>query len=245
MTVAQNAWPLPPMPYLDALSVALERARSANRESLPAAGKIVEKTVAGGGIVYVFGSGHSQLAALELNQRAGSIAALQVIFDPTWGAAEHLAGYGETLLRHEAPGPEDCLIVISHSGVTAAAIDIARRARTVGSPVVAVMSLRAFTKCSGRLSPGSGLVDLADVVLDNGTGESDPGIGVEGLTAFVGPTSTVVSAALMHQLVVDAVQRLAVRGLEAPVLRPNLEDGAKEHNDRLRDIYKGRTRRVP
>ena len=77
------------------------------------------------GIVHIFGSGHSQLAALDVNGRAGCIAPLQVIFDPTWGRAELVEGYGETLLCEMAFGERDCLIVISNSGTTAAPIEVA------------------------------------------------------------------------------------------------------------------------
>jgi uncharacterized phosphosugar-binding protein len=241
---------LPAMPYLDELSAALERARLANRESLAAAARIVEKVVAGDGIVYLFGSGHSQLAALELNRRAGSIAGLQVVFDPSWGAAEHVEGYAETLLEDAAPGPRDCLIAISHSGTTVAAMDVARRARAAGAQVIAVTSPRAAFRANGHPAesehgPARRLSALADVVLDDGAAETDPGISVAGLGICVGPTSTVVAAALLHEIVVDAVRRLAARGLEPPVLRPNSEEGGRQHNQRLRDRYRGRVRMVP
>lgn len=232
-------------PYLDALSAALERARLANRVSLSAAARIVENVVAGDGIVYAFGSGHSQLAVLELNGRAGSIAALQVLFDPCWGAAEHVQGYGKTLFTEAMPGPSDCLIAVSHSGATAAAIDVARVARSAGAPVIAVTSPRASGHVRAGRSTGPRLFELADVILDDGAADADPGISVAGLDVNVGPTSTVVAAALLQEVVVEAVAGLASRGLEAWVLRPNSESGGREHNGRLRDRYKGRVRRVP
>ena len=63
-------------PYLDVFGAVMNRAGAANRESLPAAARLVADVVAGNGIVYVFGSGHSQLAALDVNGRAGCIAPL-------------------------------------------------------------------------------------------------------------------------------------------------------------------------
>ncbi len=235
----------PPARYLDQLSAALERARLLNTQALAAAAGIVEKVVAGDGIVYVFGSGHSQLAALELNRRAGSIAALQVIFDPSWGVAEHIEGYGEALVADQAPGPRDCLIAISHSGNTAAAIDIARRARATGAPVIAVTSVSASRRAEARHSSGMKLSQLADVVLDDGAAGADPGIAVAGLEEQVGPTSTIVAAALLHEIVVQAVEHLADRGVQAPVLRPNSVEGGRQHNERLRDRYRDRVRLVP
>jgi uncharacterized phosphosugar-binding protein len=233
----------PPRPYLDELSAALERARLANRQSLTDAAAIVERVVAGDGIVFAFGSGHSQLAVLDLNRRAGSIAGLQVVFDPTWGAAEHVDGYGVTLLADAAPGPGDCLIAISHSGRTMAALDVACRARTAGAAVIAVTSLRASKLAQAK--PGSRLCELADVTLDDGTADEDSGPAIHGPGLWVGPTSTVVATALLHEVIVEAVGRLAARGLDAPVLRSNSEAGGRQHNERLRDRYRGRVRLVP
>jgi uncharacterized phosphosugar-binding protein len=235
----------PPTPYLDELAAALMRARLANRGALDRAVAIVEKVVAEDGIVFAFGSGHSQLAALELSRRAGSLATLQVVYDPTWGAAEHVEGYGETLIADYTPSERDCLIAISHSGNTAAAIDLARRARAANTPVIAVTSLSASRRAEARHSCGLKLSQLADVVLDDGAADADPGIAIAGLAERLGPTSTIVAAALLHEIVVEAVSRLTARGLEPPVLRPNSAEGGRQHNQRLRDRYRGRIRAVP
>jgi uncharacterized phosphosugar-binding protein len=57
----------PPSSYLDALTARLAEARLANVESLVLAARLVEETVAGDGIVYVFGSGHFAAGRAELN----------------------------------------------------------------------------------------------------------------------------------------------------------------------------------
>jgi uncharacterized phosphosugar-binding protein len=245
MSLATPGQSLPPARYFDALSAALERARLLNGEGLAAAARIVEQVVAGDGIVYVFGSGHSQLAALELNRRAGSIAAIQVVFDPGWGRAEHVEGYGDALVADQAPEPRDCLIAISHSGNTAAAIDIARRARSSGTPVIAVTSVSASRRAQARHSSGMKLSQLADVVLDDGAAGADPGIEVSGLDECIGPTSTIVAAALLHEIVVQAVEQLTARGVKAPVLLPNSAEGGRQHNEQLRNRYRDRIRLVP
>lgn len=235
----------PAMPYLDALAAALDRARAANVESLAAAARIVERTVVGDGIVYVFGCGHSQLAALELSRRAGSLATLQVIYDPTWGAAEAVPGYGATLLADVTFSPADCLLVVSSSGATAAPLEVADAARSRGVPVIAVTSLAAVTTPGPAAGASRRLAHEADVVLDNGASRGDAAIRVGNLAPGLGPTSTVVAASLLHEVVVDAVASLARVGVEAPVLRPNAEAGGREHNARLFERYRGRLHRVP
>jgi uncharacterized phosphosugar-binding protein len=233
------------MPYLDALAAVLSRARAANVESLVVAARLVEETVARDGIVYVFGSGHSQLAALELSRRAGGLAPLQVIFDPTWGAAEQLEGYGETLVADVRLGDADCLVVVSHSGATAAPVEVARGGRARGLPVIAVTSLEMSRAARSRHSSGLKLYQVADAVLDNGAAGGDAAVRVDDLDLGLGPTSTVVAAALLHEVVVSAVARLVSRGVEPPVLRSHADSGGREHNAELLDRYRGRLQRVP
>jgi uncharacterized phosphosugar-binding protein len=230
-------------PYLDAFEVVLGRARSANLETLPAAARLVADVVARDGLVYVFGSGHSQLVALDLNNRAGSLAPVQVIFDPTWGVSEMIEGYGPTLLADAGFTPRDCLIVISNSGNNAAQIEVAMAARKAGTPVVAVTAVAISKASRPRHSSGKRLLDLGDIVLDNGGVGSDVAVAVGDVN--VGATSTLVAAALLHEVIVEAVIALAAGGLDVPVIRANSQEGGPEHNARLRERYRGRIKRVP
>ncbi len=235
----------PPAPYLDALAEALARARAANELSLVRAARLLEETVARGGIVFVFGSGHSQLAALELSRRAGGLAPLQVILDPTWGAAELVEGYGGSLLADLTLGPADCLVVISHSGVTPVPVEVAREGAESGLPVIAVTSLDASRAAAARHSSGLKLYQVADVTLDNGAAGRDVAVRVADLDRGLGPTSTVVAAALLHEVVVRAVTGLVRRGVDPPVLRAHAEDGGREYNAELLGRYRSRLQRVP
>jgi uncharacterized phosphosugar-binding protein len=230
-------------PYLDAFGTVLARARAANVEALPAAARLVTDVVARDGIVYVFGSGHSQLVALDLNNRAGSIAPLQVIFDPMWGVSEMIEGYGPTLLSEVTFTPADCLFVISNSGNNAAQIEVAMAARAAGTPVVTVTAVEISRASKPRHSSGKRLFELGDIVLDNGGVGADVAIRV-GIVG-VGATSTLVAAALLHEVIVEAVFALAARGIELPVYRANSEEGGRENNARLRERYRGRLKTVP
>lgn len=235
----------PITPYLDALGAVLVRARTANASSLAAAARVIETTVTRDGIVYVFGSGHSQLVALELNRRAGGLAPVQVIFDPTWGAAERLEGYAETLVAGLTPSGADCLVVISHSGVTAVPVAMARWGRSNALPVIAVTSIVASPAATTGSPSGRHLCEVADVVLDNGAIGADASVHVPGFDIGLGPTSTVIAEALLHEVVVGAIAALVARGLEAPVLRPNAERDGRAHNALVLDRYRSRLQRVP
>ncbi|HET7055260.1 MAG TPA: SIS domain-containing protein, partial [Thermomicrobiales bacterium] len=111
--------------YFQALDEILARVRVANQDSIAGAAAIVADTIAADGIVHAFGSGHSQLLAIELAGRAGGLAGIQVILDPGQGKAETLEGYAATIVRDYTFEPRDCLIVISNSGRNPSPIEMA------------------------------------------------------------------------------------------------------------------------
>ncbi len=226
--------------YLDAIDTLLARARKANRESIPAAAKIVADTVQNGGLVFTFGSGHSQLLALELAGRAGGYAGVQVVFDPGMGRSELVEGYSPTLLRDLVPEPRDCLIVASNSGRNPSPIEMAMEGRRIGMPVIAVTALDYSRTRSSRHSSGKLLYQLADVVLDTGGPPGDAILPIEGAPVNSGATSTVLGAALLNAVIVESVAELVRRGVEPPVVRSYNLDGSEAHNERMFERYRGR-----
>jgi uncharacterized phosphosugar-binding protein len=230
--------------YFDAVDGILRRVRDANRESIPAAAAVIADTIAADGIVQAFGSGHSQLLAIEMAGRAGGLAAVQVILDPGQGKAEGIEGYAATIVRDYVLGPRDCLIVISNSGRNPSPIEMAMIGRERGLKVIAVTAADFSRSVSSRHSSGKRLADLADVVLDTCGASGDAAVEVPGAPTATGPTSTVVGAALLNAVAVEAIAELVRRGIEPPVYVSQNVDNFAAHNDALRDRYRGRIRSV-
>jgi uncharacterized phosphosugar-binding protein len=230
--------------YFDAVDAILGRVREANQSSIPAAASVIADTIGSDGIVQAFGSGHSQLLAIELAGRAGGPAAIQVILDPGQGKAETLEGYAATLLRDYELEPRDCLIVISNSGRNASPIEMAMIGRERGLKVIAVTAADFSRSVSSRHSSGKRLLDVADVVLDTCGAAGDAAVSLDGLQTDVGPTSTVVGATLLNAVMVEAIAELIRRGVEPPVLVSQNVDGSADHNAKLRAQYRGRIRSV-
>lgn len=230
--------------YFDVLDATLARVRESNRDSIPAAARLIADTVAADGIVHAFGSGHSQLLAIELAGRAGGLAPVEVILDPGQGKAETLEGYAATLLRDYELSEGDCLVVISNSGRNPSPIEMAMHARDSGLTVIAVTAADFSRSVSSRHSSGRRLLDVADVVLDTCGASGDAAVHIDGAPADVGPTSTVVGAALLNAVMVEAVAELVRRGIDPPVLVSQNTDNFKEHNEALRLRYRGRIRSV-
>jgi uncharacterized phosphosugar-binding protein len=231
-------------PYFVAVQEILSRVREANRQTIKAAASVVADTVADDGIVHAFGSGHSQLLAIELAGRAGGLAAIQVITDPGGGRAEGLEGYAATLLRDYELESRDCLIVISNSGRNPSPIEMAMLGRERGLKVIAVTAADFSRSVSSRHSSGRRLLDVADVVLDTCGVAGDAAVHVDGAPADAGPTSTVVGAALVNAVAVEAIAEMVRRGIVPPVLVSQNVDDFAEHNEALRQRYRGRIRSV-
>jgi uncharacterized phosphosugar-binding protein len=230
--------------YFQALDEILARVRVANQDSIAGAAAIVADTIAADGIVHAFGSGHSQLLAIELAGRAGGLAGIQVILDPGQGKAETLEGYAATIVRDYTFEPRDCLIVISNSGRNPSPIEMAMIGREHGMKVIAVTAADFSRSVSSRHSSGRRLLDLADVVLDTGGAAGDAAVHIAGAPADVGPTSTVVGAALLNAVMAEAVAELVRRGVPPPILVSQNTDNFAEHNEALRRRYAGRIRSV-
>ena len=99
--------------------------------------------------------------------------------------------------------------------------------------VIAVTSLAHSETVESRHSSGMRLFELADVVLDTGTPKGDAVMSFDGFSSKAGALSTILGAAILNAVMVDAIQYLLDRQLEPPVLISLNVDGSDEHNTEL------------
>src|SRR5437016_2376088 len=123
----------------------------------------------------------------------------------------------EQILRNFAFGPRDVLIVISTSGIREVIIEMAEGARRRGLPVIGVVSRAHCEQARPAHPSGKKLLDVADVVLDNGAPVGDCLVQLSTGQA-TGPFSTVGGALVMNMLRCEVAQRLLDRGLEVVFL---------------------------
>ena len=133
----------------------------------------------------------------------------------------------------------DVLIVHSVSGRNAVAIDLVLAARAKGVQIVALTNLRYSQSVSSRHSSGKRLFELADIVLDNHGIIGDAVCELPGVAQKVGPTSTVVGAAILNTIVVEVCRRLVEGGMQHPPVfySANLDGGAAR-NQALAEAYR-------
>jgi uncharacterized phosphosugar-binding protein len=188
----------------------------------------------------LFGSGHSALIAREAAWRAGGLAPAMVLEDIAEGDGERLEGLAALILGRYELRPGSVLVVISNSGINAVPIEIAMAGKERGLTVIALTSLAHSQAVSSRHSSGKKLYELADIVIDSHTVPGDAALELPGSQLKSGATSTVIGAAIIEAIVVQAAALLAERGIVPPVLvSSNLPEG-DAHNRALAARYRPR-----
>jgi uncharacterized phosphosugar-binding protein len=130
--------------YLCAAREILERFEATQMETVREAARLCAGSIGRGGLVHLFGSGHSRMAVEEMFPRYGSfpgfhpIVELSLTFhNPVVGAngqrqamfIERTEGLGQAILRNFEFGPDDLMWVISNSGSGAVVVDVALGAK--------------------------------------------------------------------------------------------------------------------
>jgi len=225
------------MEYLDFVSATLQNMKTTQGEAIRKAGALVGDTILSGGLVYTFGSGHSQLLSQEVHARAGGLYPVMQIVDPLWGRAERIEGLGEILLSGLPLKAGETIFVISNSGRNPEPIEVAMLARQMGLHVIVVTSLTHSMSVTSRHSSGKKLYELGEVVLDTGAPAGDASLSFKGLDVKAGAVSTVLGAALLNAVMVEAIQYILDKGGNPPVLMSANLDGNEEYNARVMANY--------
>ena len=235
--------------YLEAVQRLLGEAAAQEVGRLEDLARQIAQRLAKGGMLHTFGTGHSHLLAEEIFYRAGGLARVDpllrddLMLHRSAAAStqrEREPGLARELLATHPIAEPDVLVVASNSGGGQVAVEVAQLARARGVLVVGVTSLRHATSPNVRRVTGPRLHEVVDVVLDNHGNEGDAAAEVAGLDRRVGPTSTVVGAALLQALVVGVVEELIRLGLDPEVFASSNTEGGDDVNAVLVERYRGR-----
>ncbi len=252
--------PTPPLSAAERFSrealARLGQLLDAQRDALDRAAALCTDAIAAGGLVHLFGCGHSRMMCEEMTPRQGCFVGWHTLVElgltyhnPIVGAnglrqslhLEKTPGYAEQILRNFAFGPKDVLIVISTSGIREVIVEMAEAAKRRGLAVIGVLSREHCERAKPAHPSGKKLIDLADVVLDNGAPYGDAVLDAAG-TAVCAVSS--ITAALLAQMVVaEVVRTMLAAGETPPVYLSANVPGGDAHNTELEARYAGRIRR--
>lgn len=207
-------------------------------EQVMTAADLVARALRQGGIVHIFGAGHSALLAQEVFYRAGGLVAVRPILDRRIqfedGAIESTEferkpGAAEELAAAAGFRNVDVGIVISNSGRNVLPVQMAVEMRSAGMKVIALTNLAQSRAGKSLHASGKRLFELADAVLDNHCPPGDAAVTLQGTENSMGAVSTIAGAALLHAVFLQTAAQLVKEGKPPEIFKSaNVGEGSLE-----------------
>lgn len=236
-------------PYYAAALDLLTRIQESQGERIARTSEEVHRSLEEGGVLHIFGSGHSAVVAQEVFHRAGGLVPVNPILEPFLtpltsprksGRLERTEGIAAILLDYYDLRPGEVLIVVSSSGINALPVEMAIGGRDRGLTVVAITSVSHSLGVPSRHSSGVRVMDAAHILIDNCVEKGDASIILPGSETKVAPLSSLAGIFIINWLTCEVAMRFTEKGVTPPVyLSANLP-GGDEHNRLLEERYQGR-----
>ena len=213
--------------YLTSIKELLDKAVYTQQETIQQAAQIIAASMAQGGLLHLFGAGHSHMLVEELYGRAGGLIPVNAMLVPRLMLHEDMVqstllerqeGEAKEVLANQSLRSDDVMLVVSNSGRNGLSIELARLAHQHGLSVIALTAVGYSKTLSSRHSTGLRLFEVADIVLDNHGQAGDACLVIPGSEIRSGPTSTVVGATLLNAVMVEVIARLIQMEISPPTL---------------------------
>jgi len=244
--------------YRERITEVLDRIWTTQAQMIEQVGDVMADCISSGGLVHIFGSGHSVLPVQDMFPRYGAFPGFRPLMDMRlmWtnvigsGGAKGLLwlerreGYAALLFENEPIRPGDVMLVFSHGGLNAAGIEVLQESKKRGLTTVAITSLDNYRKREATHSSGKKLPDVADYVIDNCVPAEDALVQVPGWKAPVAAGSTVSTVTIAMAIIAQVAADLAARGKNPPVfVSPNVPGIPPDNNNRVYEEYERSLRR--
>lgn len=235
--------------YFERVTDILKNIKDTQTEKIETAAKAVAEVLKNDGIVYVFGCGHSHLAALDCFYRAGGLANVSAVLDTDLmlhnGAAkssamEKISGIAENIFERYCMTEKDLLFIISTSGKNAVPVEMAKAAKAKKVKTAAVTSSEYFAE----KNDGTMLFGNCDIYIDNCVPHGDAVVELPNLSVNMGSVSTIASAFVMQSVLTFGAALASESGAEVPIYISGNVDGGAEFNRALIKKYIGRIKHL-
>ncbi len=225
----------------------------AQEPTLKTVAELCAAAIAAGGVAHIYANGHSRVTVEELCVRMGAITGFHPILAVTLNsftdvvgasglrlaqAIEKVEGLGAKLLDEFQIASEEPLIVVSATGQTAAAVDIALEftRRYPDNPIVAIASEQQAREGAPKHSSGKTLYHVIQSAargyfLDNGMPMGDVSTTIQGRTGTYSlcPLSSIGALTIVQSLNELTARALDNRGVK-PIVLANMHLGQTEDN---------------
>ncbi|GEO24492.1 hypothetical protein AAC03nite_02770 [Alicyclobacillus acidoterrestris] len=238
--------------FVEAALDAVKQVAGTQLDAIREAGKRLAEVIVNGGVVHIFGTGHSKAFAMEMSNRAGGLVPMHMMsIDDLWRSKntpddihdpsiERDPAVAHELLQLYDIRPEDGVIIVSNSGRNGALVEMALLMKQRGLPLICVTSLAHTQSVTSRHPSGKRLFEVADVVIDNCGPIGDALLEAPELATRVCSISSVTGAVIAQCLTAEITRNLIAAAVEVPILMSANVDGADEFNQRLTARYRGR-----
>ena len=211
---------------------------------------LITNCISDGGVLHIFGAGHSHLFCEEVCYRAGGLVPVNPILDigytlmgntPSQSTRlERLDGFIETVMDGYIFKPDEVILILSQPGRNPGPVGAALYAKEKGLSVVAVTSLSQSKGTTSRHKSGKKLYEIADVVIDNHVPHGDASVELATDFPKVAPLSTIVGASILQFLVAEVSGRIMESGKNPPVWVSSNIEGGDRHNQEMMELYQSR-----
>jgi uncharacterized phosphosugar-binding protein len=238
--------------YFEKATALLRKVCDQELPAIQQAAEVCASSIAQGGLVFLFGNGHSRMLCEEMTPRQGCFPGFVALVELALSNHANIVGtnglraplylekydgYAEEILKGFHFGPYDAFIVISTSGIRPVIVEMAAGARRRGMPVIGIVSRQHCERSEPAHSSGKKLIDVSDIVIDNHCPPGDCVFEVDGLDWRTGPVSTVTGAMIINMLRCEVAERLVARGVKPELLPSHQFVGNSSAAEQLERFY--------
>jgi uncharacterized phosphosugar-binding protein len=238
--------------YFDEIQTLLSRLRETQLPQIEAAAEICATRIADGGLVFLFGAGHSRMMCEEMTPRQGCFPGFVALVEQALSnhsaiigvnglrAPLHLEkyeGYAEEILKGFKFGQNDAFIIVSTSGIRPVIVEMALGAQRRKLPVIGIVSAQHGDAVPPAHSSGKKLGDVADVLIDNQCPPGDCVVDLPGLAWRTGPASTVTGATIVNMIRCRVAEKLLAKGHTIELLPSHQFVGRTSASEQLERFY--------
>lgn len=208
------------------------------RDKIVEVARKIYNSLENGGILHIFGTGHSNLLAQDLVYRAGGLVPINIISTPSLtlehdpikaAKMEKIPGISEVLFTGLKTRKNDVFIIISTSGCNAVTVEMAQIACENGLFVVGITSKKYSEYIKEKRKLRRSLYDIADIAIDNKVEVGDCCLETDG-NKF-GTMSTILVSSILNCITVEVLQSFIIEGKELPIfVSNNMFDNSNQRN---------------
>jgi len=235
--------------YLEKLQALLTAMSESESGDIARVAKVISESTMKGGLLHMFGCGHSHLLISEAFYRAGGFVPVNPIYETSAmlheGAVkssmvERMSGYAKHILDNYETRPGEVIIVFSNSGINSLPIEMAMEAKAKGMTVVAMTSMEYKSEKSRHVS-GKKLYEVADYVIDTKIPKGDALVELDN-GRYIAPGSTAVCAAIVNMLICEIAECYQAAGVTPPFFISGNVEGGMERNAGYIEEYRFRVK---